>query len=516
MKKAKLGIIVIVVLVLIGICGYVLIGTQRARQVAKKSPDSLEETTTARAGATPSEEKESKEAPVAQGDRERPGDPEQERPAGSSAPPEVPDDPELPGEKEWEEIILPDGRRVKVPKGTRVDPGRSSPPLQPTGRRNRWAPQPREKGQCTISGVVVDSAGVPVAGAHVCACPPDAPKKEGMVSFANARIIAVASEDGRFNGNIAKGKWQLVANYRNALNGRWGLKVDSGVEIELADKEQKTGLSLPLPFALADMASVSGKVIDSDGNALLGVSVSVDYLRTFTDEEGAYELDAILPGEKTVTARRGYGYKDGEKSLNLKAGDVLTDVDIVLELKEKGEFAVSGIVRDSKGAPIEGILIYLNTRSRTVRRGTTDASGFYEFKSLKENKADIQASGFRKGFEDQVKKDVELPAQGVDFTLLRKVRIEVKIADSVTGDPVKQFNLRCYRVDDSGNKRHFSSQSRFSEQGETVVSTTPGNILIEVESPGYEKGEFELTIPDESSWETTLRLTESPEEPEDK
>lgn len=516
MNKAVAAVIIILVLAFTGLCVYVVFNAQHNPRAARPSPGSPEETTSEDTDAAAASGKEGQVPPVARAESEKPADEGQEDPARQAVPGHTPEHPEQPDEKQWEEVILPDGRRLKVPKSSPEDQDRPTPPLQPISGRSRWAPKPRGKGHCSVSGVVVDSTGVPVPGAHVCACPPDAPKKEGMVSFGKARIIAVAREGGRFSGSIGEGKWLLVANYRNALNGRFGLKVEKGVAIELALKEQKENISLPLPFALADMASVSGRVTDEDGNALLGVSVSADYLRVFTDEEGAYELDAVLPGEKTVVARHGYGYKDAHKGVELQPGDVLTDFDIVLELKDKGEFTVSGIVRDSKGAPIEGVLIYLNLRSRTIRRDTTDENGLYEFKGLKENQVDIQASGFRKGFEDQIKKDVELPAQGVDFVLVRKVRIEVKITDSVTGEPVKQFNIRCYRVDDSGAKTHFASQSRFNEKGETVVSTTPGDMLIEVESPGYEKGAFELTVPDESTWKTTLPLTQNPEDSQDK
>ncbi len=524
MKKAQLAATVIIVLALSGICTYVVISGERLPWVREKPVEIAGESEQATAPEPGEEapapvalptEKESENAPAAKAGNQKP------KGSGEDWPPEMPAQPKVAGadkgdeEGEWTEVILPDGTRARIGKGQGLAPG-GSPPLRPTGRSTRWAPEPREKGNCVLSGHVVDSTGNAVAGAQVCSVAPNAPKKDGMVSFAHIRRITTTGEDGSFSGNIQEGKWVLVANYRNILNGRWGLKVASGVEVELAPRERKGGVTLRLPLALGDMGSISGKVQDQEGDPLAGVSVSVDYLRVHTNKHGEYKLEGVLPGEKRIVAHCGYGFKDGSAAVTVKAGDVLAHVDITLELKEKGEFSVSGTVRDTKGAPIEGAIVYLNAKHSSNRRGYTDSNGFYEFKNLKENKVSIQVTPFRKGYQGQVKSDVQLPAQNVDFILQRVVKVTVKIVDSATGEPVKKFNVRCYRVDESGNKRHFRSQANYSENGETSLETIPGGILLEVEAPNHEKGEFNLAVPDAETWETTLQLAPSMEELEEK
>jgi RNA polymerase sigma-70 factor (ECF subfamily) len=520
MKKAQLGITVIIVLALTGICSYVLLSAERTPQVAEKPADipgepglaagtGMKEKDTPTAAAS-SEEKEGREIPNA-GDGKGKRKEEQAGPAPASVRPETVDAGKSSDEGEWEELVLPDGRRVRVKKGGSAASG-STPPLQPTGRRSRWAPERRQKGDCILSGTVVDSAGNAVARARVCAFAPDAPKREGMVSFGHVRIVATCGEDGAFTGDIPHGKWLLVANYGHILNGRWGLKAAGALEVKLAENEQKSGVTLRFPFALGDMVSVSGQVLDADGKPLAGVSVSIDYRRAFTNKQGKYKLDAILPGEKTIKARGGYGYRDVSMVINLRAGDSLTKTDIVLELKEKGEFSASGTVRNAKGEPVEGAIMYLNTKSRSIRKCYTDANGFYEFKNVKSSKVNIQVTASHKGYECKVMQDVALPAQNIDFILQRMVRVTVNITEAHTLEPIKKFNLRCFRVDDSGSRRHFASQARNTEDGETSLGTTPGRIILEVEAPGYDKGEFDLTVPDAESWETTLQLTPSLEE----
>ncbi|RLI97784.1 MAG: hypothetical protein DRP00_03485 [Candidatus Aenigmatarchaeota archaeon] len=395
-------------------------------------------------------------------------------------------------------------------------PGASSgsrlPGMRPVPRRDKWAPVPRPKGDCVVSGTVVDEDGNPVAGAAVLAVKPNAPQKDGMVSFAHVRRVATADQNGTFKGNIRHGKWLLAANRKNLLNGRWGFKLNRAktVEVDLREDEERRGLTLTLPFSLSALCSVSGTVVDGDGVPLAHVAVWTDYQKTHTDADGRFVLEGLTAGEKSIHARNAYGYRDAATTVDLQPGQKLDGVVIRLELKDKGEFSVSGAVKDGDGKPVAGATVYLNTKRRSIRRTFTDKDGFYEFKAVSGNKVTVQVS--KSGYVSKVLSDVELPAQNVDFVLERRVNVKLTVVDSTTGRPVKRYNVRCFSLDAGGERRHFRSQSVYSEEGRTTFGAAPGDVIVVIEAPDYRKDEFTLRVPEAGSCEETLGLIPNPQD----
>jgi len=416
------------------------------------------------------------------------------------------------------EVVLPDGRRVRVklpakirkPKGPEdytVNPGGTK--WHPMPRRTKWAPIPRPKGNCVVSGAVLDGDGKPVAGAAVLAIKPDAPQRNGMVSFAHIRRIATTDQNGAFKGNIPHGRWLLAANYKNLLNGRWGFKLNQAktVQLTLQEKEQRAGITLTLPFPLSSLCSVSGTVVDENGNPIPSVSLSCDYQRTSTDKNGRFTFNGLTPGKKNIRANPHYGYKTASATVDLQPGQKLDNVVIQVELAEKGEFSLSGTVKDEQGNPVEGAIIYLNTKRHTHRRAFTDKDGKYRFENLKENKVQVQV--WKRGYAP-ITKDVDLPAEGVDFVLKREVKVTLTILDTTTGLPVKRFNMSVYKLLANGRRKHRYGMSRYSEKGQATFGVTPGDIVVVVEAPGYHKAEFTLNVPQQESWQQKLGLQPAP------
>ncbi|RKY15500.1 MAG: hypothetical protein DRP63_06845, partial [Planctomycetota bacterium] len=358
---------------------------------------------------------------------------------------------------------------------------------------------------------VLDGDGRPVAGAAVLAVEPNAPQRDGMVSFAHIRRIATTNQNGAFKGNIPHGNWLLAANHKNLLNGRWGFKLNQAktVELTLQEKEQRAGITLTLPFSLSSLCSVSGTVVDENGKPMASVSVSCDYQRTATDRNGRFRLAGLTPGKKNVRANPHYGYKSASTTVDLQPGQKLDNVVIKVELAEKGEFSLSGTVKDEQGDPVEGAIIYLNTKRRTHRRAFTDKDGKYRFENLKESRVQVQVW---KGGYAPITKEVDLPAEGVDFVLRRRVKVTLTILDTTTGLPVKRFNMSVYRLLENGKRRHTCSMSRYSEKGEATFGATPGDIIVVVEAPEYRKAEFTLNVPQQETWQQNLGLEPAPTE----
>gem|GEM_PF-481705 len=409
------------------------------------------------------------------------------------------------------ELVLPDGRRVRVKigkaKGPTIKSGDGKWRILPG--RTKWAPKPRPKGDCVVSGTVLDGDGKPVAGADVLAINPDAPQRDGMVSFAHIRRVATTDQNGTFKGSIPHGKWLLAANYKNLLNGRWGFKLNDAktLKVELAEKEERTALTLTLPFSLSSLCSVSGTVVDESGNPMPSVSVSCDYQRASTDRNGRFTLNGLTAGKKNIRAHCPYGYKDTSTTVDLQPGQKLDNVVIRIELAEKGEFSVSGTVKDEQGNPVAGAIIYLNTKHRTHRRTFTDKDGRYRLENIKEKSVQVQA--YKSGYAP-ITKDVELPAEGVDFVLKRRVRVTLSFLDAITALPVKRFNVSVYKLLENGKRIHTYGISRYSEKGQATFGATPGDIVVVVEAPGYQKAEFTLNVPQQESWRQNLGLQPAP------
>jgi len=417
-----------------------------------------------------------------------------------------------PEEREEEvELVLPDGRRVRVKKGRVKGPkiksgGRK---WRPVPSRSKWAPIPRPKGDCVVSGTVLDGDGKPVAGAFVLAIRPDSPQRDGMVSYTHIRRVATTDQNGAFKGNVPHGRWLLAANHKNLLNGRWGFKLNQAktVEVTLQEKEQRADITLTLPFSLSSLCSVSGTVVDKSGNPMPYVSVSCDYQVTKTDKDGRFTFEGLTAGRKSIRANPHYGYKSASITVDLQPGEKLDNVVIRVELAEKGEFSVSGTVKDEEGNPVEGATIYLNTRRRTHRRAFTDKEGKYRLENIKERKVQVQV--YKRGYVPALR-EVELPAEGVDFVLRRRVRITLTILDAATGLPVKRFNVSVYKLLENGKRVHTYSMSRYSEKGQATFGAEPVDIVVVVEAPGYKKAEFTLNVPQQESWQQNLGLEPAP------
>lgn len=126
------------------------------------------------------------------------------------------------------------------------------------------------------------------------------------------------------SNNIPTGAWQ-VANFtpvrakfiklvgvRCAGNGNANNPHMHAAEIRV----------VAAPEQPAQAYSVSGTVVDADGNSLSGAAVTIAGQRTTTDTEGAYTITNLLPGDYTATvALAGYELVGGAQ-VTVDSGDV--------------------------------------------------------------------------------------------------------------------------------------------------------------------------------------------------
>ena len=114
--------------------------------------------------------------------------------------------------------------------------------------------------------------------------------------------------------------------------------------------------------------SVSGRIVDSSSNALVGVTVTDGTRTALTDASGIYTLTGVLPGSYTLTPTK-IGYSFTPTTSNLTVADNLSGQNFTGTLLT---YSVSGRIVDSSSNALVGVTVTDGTRT-----ALTDASGIY-------------------------------------------------------------------------------------------------------------------------------------------
>ncbi len=138
-----------------------------------------------------------------------------------------------------------------------------------------------------------------------------------------------------------------------------------------------------------DPGSIAGHVRDRDGVPLVGARVEItsgpaDQGRAVTTgAAGAYEIDALAPGDYTLRATAtGYDAED-TGTVTVDSGEQTTQ-DFSLAPEGQGEYgALAGTVRNESGDALAGAAVLITAGPGSVgASATTDSEGNYEITSL--------------------------------------------------------------------------------------------------------------------------------------
>ena len=169
--------------------------------------------------------------------------------------------------------------------------------------------------RCVVSGTVVNAlSGEPLKKANIRlelqnAAAPDFSSNPKVPGYATS-----SAADGSFRfESIEPGDYRLVATHSGYLNTTYGAKnsKSSGTIIALRRTQQMTGLKL----SMSPQAVVTGRVLDSDGDPLEGIVVSLIH-QTWrdgklhfdpigmhqTNDLGEYRIAGVPPGQYYVLA----------------------------------------------------------------------------------------------------------------------------------------------------------------------------------------------------------------------
>lgn len=177
-------------------------------------------------------------------------------------------------------------------------------------------------------------------------------------------------------------------------------------DMALVERDQlkiEAGKTLELELELHEGARVSGRTIDEHGEPLASAGLGFAYPRrsewspATSGKDGTFALTGLAAGELTLRARK-TGFRDARRALGeLKDGDALEGVDLVLE---RG-LSIRGRVQWPDGTPAAEAFVSARlsddakgfTRSKDGQR--VGADGSFEIQGLNEATYELRASARR-------------------------------------------------------------------------------------------------------------------------
>ncbi len=201
-----------------------------------------------------------------------------------------------------------------------------------------------------IAGVVVDSAGEPIAGAQVMVSPNFLKTKDQ--SFSRWRMSGRAPEltdsGGHFRvTGLEKDEFYSVRAFPGGESSRGRAWMTEPVDARSGDED----LRIVLP---AD-GGIKGTVVLENGKSPTSFTVSTGWRRgtPFFSDDGKFELSDLPPQEFTVTIR-GPGFEQRQiPNVKIEEGKILD----LGSLKVNQGRTVSGRVVDANGSPVQGAVV---------------------------------------------------------------------------------------------------------------------------------------------------------------
>ena len=350
----------------------------------------------------------------------------------------------------------------------------------------------------SISGTVTDANGDPVVAVSVTV--------EGMVV------------DGSWSGGsaetLADGSYQIRGLAAGSYEVRFGDPADryltewydnayfyeSRTLVVVGDGKAVVGIDAQL----SEGGSISGTVIDVNGDPVEGIEVSTSDGSSLTASDGSYLITGLIPGSFTVffrdvddVANRGYLPEWYDDAVNESSatpvvvadGEAVVGIDAQLSTGS----SISGTVTDEDGIPLAGIKV--SVRGPVRRSVTTGPSGLYRLAGLTAGRYVVQFEDLDDGyvaeyFDDADRKwkatrivlDEGAVVSGVDAQLAQVSSIGGTVLDK-RGRAVAGVSVTLY----SASGRRYGSEMS-ARDGSFVFEATDvpgGNYTLYLRDPAH-------------------------------
>lgn len=363
----------------------------------------------------------------------------------------------------------------------------------------------RQKGDASISGIVVDKQGNPLSGMKII---------NGGDLFATQLPPTESNAEGKFSASeLMPGEYRIMAV--PAVSG--GMGFDSGYQKVTLKAGQAVG-DIGLVYEGAGERTVSGKVTDSKGDPIAGVRIdSADFTATQsvrfstyteTGADGRFVLEAregkrfdVSVTHPSYTEARFYRWEAGTN-----------DLEIVLQ----GRGTIIGQVVDADtGKPVThfdvGSGVRMSPRMLGVRDAAfatfDDAEGRFTLPSVEVGEVNVYVRA--QGYAPMRIQVPEMKSDEVrDLAIVRLesgATLEGTVKD-MSGAPISRaLILLSGDIRDSAMYPEYLSTSRFSGEQYHAMTDDEGRFAIDSLSPELTK--FELRHVDHARTEGKLALT---------
>jgi len=348
----------------------------------------------------------------------------------------------------------------------------------------------------TVTGIVVDATGVPVANAMV---------EVGMPGRADADLepLATTGADGRFSVRGAPEMCVLGARAAGHASSR--LRTIHGKEGNTAEVRLELGPAGGV---------VDGFVFGPDGAPVENAMVVVGRGRTAgvgmerdggppipalvrTDASGHFHAVGIPAGEQPVQVRAiGHAPWAGQCLVPAAASTSLR-VDLTAGA------VLRGVVRDAANAPVANADVEIGRWEDFSHQLTRTASdGAFELRGLPPGELEVKARSDAAG---RAARRVRVEAGGTatcDLQLSRGIELRIRVLDEKDA-PVAEAIVECFANRPSGGDAWFVF-ARTDAEGRVTAANCPeqGGISVSVRASGFE----ELRLPDVDPKQSPLEL----------
>jgi hypothetical protein len=307
-----------------------------------------------------------------------------------------------------------------------------------------------------LRGLVTDAKGGPVEGAEVRARAAERSELPGLHTSDSDKEAAdaVTSPDGSF---VLADRAPGESLDLSVLHPSYGPGKAPGVAVPS---------EAPIRIVLQATSRVSGRATGPDGKPVAGAFVFLSELESVslggqsgllssgrlhdgrTDDDGSFSLEGVAPGPVRLNAQAPGRQKTTLEGLEVKPGQDLTGLQVVLAPGA----TIEGRVLSPDGGPVTGAEVVVvepspdGGPSFSPLRARTDGDGQYRIDGIAPGPRvlEARAEGYQRAVRDV---EVSPEARAVDFRLERGLEVSGRVVDAA-GSPIPSAQLSLIAGDD--------------------------------------------------------------------
>ena len=372
----------------------------------------------------------------------------------------------------------------------------------------------------SISGKVTNSVtGLPLAGVAVWAR-----------TTQNGGNSTLTDSSGSYTiNNLTTGTYKVEVNqtgytieyYNNAHS--W----EAANLVTVQANQTASGIDFALEPVVVSTGGISGKVTDSAGQSLAGVTVWVRTTQNSgvsaqTDSSGSYVINNLTAGAYKVEVNQtGYTIEyyndthtwDTANSVTVQAAQTTTAIDFSLEPAANTTGSISGKVTDSSGQALAEITVWAQTTQGSGISTQTDSSGNYVINNLTAGayKVEVNQTGYTIEYYNDthtwnsassVTVQAAQTTTGIDFSLEAASgatgSISGKVIASSNGQTLAGVTVWARTTQSGGVSTQTDSYGRY-----VINNLSPGTYKVEASQTGYVLEYFNNA----RTWETANTVT---------